>query len=85
MHTKGPWKAPENLYRITSKNNIICIVEHTFITRDEFEANRKLIAAAPDLVEALESLVHWYEVDDERYCGELMKVAKEAIKKARGL
>lgn len=53
-------------------------------SREEAEANARLIAAAPDLLEALKALV--YEVDDSDYRwkskGEVM--ARVAIAKATG-
>ena len=47
-HTKGPWKA--KIHRIVDvDDNVICTVEGIFTNRD----NAKLIASAPDLLEAL--------------------------------
>jgi len=52
------------------------------ITHDEAMANARLIAAAPDLLEALEAVVAWLEQGDHE--GELHTMATAAIAKAKG-
>jgi len=49
-------------------------------TREEWEANARLISAAPDLLEALEEILGW-----QTLCPiDLYEQARAAIKKARG-
>jgi hypothetical protein len=63
MHTPGPWKFysvgrpshPDGIYLILTDNDVRAIVE-TFHDSDEDEANARLIAAAPNLLEALQAL-----------------------------
>jgi hypothetical protein len=67
-HTPGPWKDDEfadvvyinpkgdNLKYIAECKNPILDQEATQYSGDEWRANARLIASAPDLLEALESL-----------------------------
>ena len=55
------------------------------ITREEAEANAKLIAAAPDLYKALEDfLVEWFEDDESTKDDPFADAARKALAKARG-
>lgn len=91
-HTKGEWKVetqpllrPKGCtkYYITSNNGELLITEFTRVDylKDEAEANAKLIASAPDLLEALIKL---YGAIDSciDLTPELIKDCKNAIKKA---
>lgn len=50
---------------------------------DENEANARLIAAAPDLLEALKRMRRWAEADQVNYTGDHpVAVARAAIAKA---
>jgi len=57
---------------------------------DEIEANIRLIAAAPELLEALESFVSaknkcgWEEGQCDLWLGSIWHAAKDAIAKAKG-
>lgn len=52
---------------------------------DENEANAKLIAAAPELLEALKLMRHWAEADQVNYTGDHpVAVARAVIAKATG-
>lgn len=83
-HTKGPWKV--------DKNGAICLVEYAksiamvnsvFIPKEEFEANAKLIAAAPQLLEALQEFVNAvYSGCSKEELDMLRKKGEEAIKAA---
>jgi hypothetical protein len=105
--TPGPWKiaysdgsGPEY---ITASNQSIATLRWGCScckdTPDSFDdmseeeqANARLIAAAPELLQALESLYehcamvhkHWGEGSNQRQADEAIKAAQAAIKKARG-
>lgn len=74
-HTPGPWKDDGHMNVIvetdgTSATQICCVYGRNGI------ANACLIAAAPELLEALEAIVEHF--------GDPLKVALPAIAKARG-
>jgi len=96
QHTPGPWEyvgntPPKNAreegyvygWYVTCADDRHISVEGR--TGDEAEANARLIAAAPDMLEALESLVATidfvYRVKQE---GDTMDAARKAIAKATG-
>ena len=94
-HTPGPWKVDPNFWGDieTAKGELqICTVDadgdvgHNFACPEiaEAEANARLIAASPDLLEALERLVD--RVTDLGANGFSQEVAngKAAIAKAKG-
>lgn len=78
-HTPGPWEFDgphHNIIVWSSPNNRIC-----FMTSDgPTEANARLIAAAPDLLEALKNIVNSIEVHDHP----AVMMAFDAIAKAEG-
>jgi len=88
--TKGKWfmntthKFIDNkgLAITDSKNRLICEVSHdlTELTLGEYQANAKLIAAAPDLLKACE-----YALRVTGFSVEISNRLKEAIKKATEL
>jgi hypothetical protein len=57
------------------------------MTLIEAQANARLIAAAPDLLEAIEGMIEWF-VEADEYADyeelETVKVARKAIAKAKG-
>lgn len=91
-HTPGPWKM------MYGKNTMIVTADETTIisTRIQFprasaqtvEANEKLIAAAPDMAEALRDLytecdaMQHEELDSDPVWGPIMRAAKAALAKA---
>ncbi len=95
-HTPGPWEiGDENNQHIE-----ICIGDavanldrqdryglHMCFSREEMRANGHLIAAAPELLEALEKIANRYTAEDypagckERFIGD---DARAAIAKAKG-
>jgi hypothetical protein len=105
-HTPGPWKVfyPENIdcgfgIDTESGNESIVVMDteagiYSAETREEDLANAKLIAAAPDLLEALQgierlkTLIEYPREVSECHVGEAMAVSAamykvtEAIKKA---
>jgi len=92
-HTEGEWKigsySPnQDEYReiIIPEKKLIARVFNQYwgdVTKDEGEANAKLIAASPDLLEALERFVKF--VDDQKleYESAMVIQAKLAIQKAK--
>lgn len=94
-HTKGEWKVlrqiqgdiitgigveeSDNYYRVLFNNILPDTDEEYDNERLEQEANAKLIAAAPDLLEACIAVVKW--ADDLGYYNDYT-IVREAIKKA---
>ena len=87
--TEGPWKIAyraknESSFSIQAKGGVrVCAVKYNWRVRNsitEAEANAHLIAAAPDLLEALEELVEFFH----GYQGMGMYNARAAIAKAKG-
>lgn len=82
-HTPGPWKytisAKHNRPQISGKDgHQICL-----LWRDgEMEANARLIAAAPELLEALKNLANQTVINE--YNGHCFTAARKAIAKAEG-
>jgi len=77
-HTKGEWKFESdgfNTFRISCGGFRLL----KFRPFEEAEANAKLMAAAPDLLEALIQIVH---MDDELCKCPACKIGKPIIKKA---
>lgn len=82
-HTPGPWD--ENNGRVFRGNSgSICILtdQHSF---GEYRANARLIAAAPELLEALQSIIEIGKRNTEnpKYDG-YYDAARAAIAKATG-
>jgi len=89
-HTPGPWVARGPYVQIHDTYKTICCVDHPFpcgtasqvrVAVCEVEANARLIAAAPELLEELESLVE--KVLDAGWHEELVEEARAVIEKAR--
>ena len=90
-HTKGEWIVTHSGGQVekqalpVSKDNIICVLETSPLKiSPEIEANAKLIAAAPDLLEALMEFDGAVE-ESKKLASSLVTAwthAKEAIKKA---
>ena len=86
-HTPGPWECDGDL--VHKDGFEIAIVEAHYEDYVELQqANARLIAAAPDLLEALKVMVYLEESnlrgeDDEDVCDELL-FARAAISKATG-
>ena len=71
-HTPGPWKFEVRNYQAmvtTERDDIDMVVasnlfdEELDLELDEVEANARLIASAPDLLEALQELIDWEGVE----------------------
>jgi hypothetical protein len=66
-YTPGPWAAEANgVFKDEQRNPIASVYdpEHTNHLTDIAKANAQLIAAAPDMYEALKDLVKLLECDD---------------------
>ena len=89
-HTKGPWKVFEDdFYTVGVESEGSVIADHLFESNDltiedikqELYANAKLIAAAPDLLEACKMAFAIIN-RDKRALPHVTSVLKGAIKKA---
>lgn len=96
-HTPGPWNCPRIFYKDgyftgqAHKDNGNCPFEVFGETREEAEANARLIAAAPDLLECLKWATVFAEIsrDIEPYLknplfGAWVEKCNSAIAKAEG-
>jgi hypothetical protein len=91
LHTPGPWQVSP-YGNITSKSLTVASVEQIdFVTESEKQANARLIAAAPDLLSALENLMARCVKDAEHYAPDgneaiwaYISDASDAICKAKG-
>jgi hypothetical protein len=90
QHTKGPWKFGSSNDDSVYKRNIggsdgYHVAVASSREDDEVDANARLIAAAPDLLEALQSIV---DMDVAYQRGpkveDAVEVARAAIAKATG-
>ena len=92
-HTPGPWSVTENLFGNTVSYEVYSNVETKSgkggytricqVTPRDQKSNARLISAAPEILEALETMVEMVEMD--RFLQDYaMEIAREAIKKARG-
>ena len=87
LHTPGPWEICE-----TQKGEIgiaadgiwIIAVRHGALYHPRGDANARLIAAAPELLDALSKAVKWLAICDDPRCEKDLLAAEEAILNARG-
>ena len=90
-HTPGPWEIKrhfDSCYRYISAPEHIALAQVVWCVEEEerspvCEANAHLIAAAPELLEALENLLKVYEGEGgaQHHAGDM---ARAAIAKAKG-
>lgn len=86
-YTKGPWAVNEDGWKVESEKEhgwvndgwVICNLHGT-----DKEANASLIAAAPDLFEALEDLLEYDHILRESVNNTDVDAAHAAIAKAKG-
>lgn len=88
-HTPGPWHRnipPASKYVTvwSGRNKHVAYVTTQGLTEAEIEANINLVAAAPELLEALVALVKVYD-DEFGMVAPEMDAALAAISKATGL
>jgi hypothetical protein len=95
-HTPGPWEYDDRHYWIDGKRYgmdswAIMRGSYCLATTDKNKANARLIAAAPDLLQALRNLVDIQERDErgdpdylatDEWREEALMIAKSAIAKA---
>lgn len=94
LHTPGPWMLTERtIYALNEQgaNRFHASVRDNYAPTYELNANARLMAAAPELLDALEKIKLRLEVylDDERDMAEssmqlCLDYAQQAIAKARG-
>ena len=71
---------PGGIYTEFVCNSILPNTDEEYIEyRDEIEANMKLIAAAPDMLEVLQVIIHYY---DSELKPSILEAAERAINKA---
>jgi hypothetical protein len=86
-HTKGPWKVRSvSQYDVVSKDEFIVACDNVALPDSECIANAKLIAAAPEMLEALELVLSFVmEVGNSNpKTRAALNICTAAIKKARG-
>ena len=83
-HTRGPWRSHGAGGEIHGNSRIVATMTWCSGMGDEDEANARLVAAAPDMLAALESVLDWYDVGDGFVPGSCFEQAAHAIAKARG-
>lgn len=89
-HTKGPWVVFGDWGIKDIDGRIIATFEAlnddlSNANSDESFANAELIAAAPDLLEALENLCDWFDGETRESAHSRIDTARAAIEKAEGL
>ena len=88
MHTKGPWAVkgtnPPMIYAREGLDIIAMIDSMGEMTLDQEAANARLISAAPELLEVLNTLDTWLIAPDTapETCAEMRAIARAAIAKA---
>ena len=83
MHTKGPWEARgEKILAKTDDGNITLVIAQKIAG----QANARLIAAAPELLEALESIHSEFFLlkPTSDIVVKMNDIATKAIRKAKG-
>lgn len=92
-HTPGPWTVQEEIDGPVQNTRIVAHKKAVASTAqqcgrphhwNEAEANARLIAAAPELLEACEALVNAYSIHDGTVHARAVDVAVAAIRKATG-
>ena len=73
-HTPGPWEAKQTAVGITTITSVIMTnddglrflnnINNVAISKDEAQANAQLIAAVPDLLDAVKRLILAFDVGD---------------------
>lgn len=89
-HTPGPWIRGARLLDVCAGASVVatvaCASSHP-ATEEQAHANARLIAAAPDLLAALETIANSEPMDGDSFVCDfdtLQSVARAAIRKAKG-
>ena len=88
-HTKGPWEVDElksgNLFiQGNSRDYTVAqVLKNHYVDDEIHKANAKLIAASPDMLEALEGMLQAYEGDAGDTDSPACIKARAAIEQAR--
>jgi hypothetical protein len=91
-HTKGPWEVDKIAsMHVQSGRRGVCSTggysnnqECPIKIEEENQANAHLIAAAPDMLEALEEVLNIKDYDTAEKCEEVREKARAIVAKARG-
>ena len=100
-HTPGPWKTDGSGMSVYSANTrldfapIVAAAVGNEKSLAQLRADARLIAAAPDLLEACQRMMLWFEVEDDHskmpefmhrvdLCNQVEMLASAAIAKATG-
>lgn len=90
-HTPGPWAVSQNNPRLVKHLSGPVLAECGPVNAEEAQANARLIAAAPELLGALTSLMtraahdaETYTADDSAPIWAFISDAADAIAKAKG-
>ena len=83
-HTHGPWIAECNCIRSELGNQRFDLVAIVPLNHNEWGANARLIAAAPELLEALQMLMPQEPQETDSYDRAMWGNARAAIAKATG-
>ena len=83
-HTPGPWIAECNCIRSELGNQRFDLVAIVPLNHNEWGANARLIAAAPELLEALQMLMPQEPQETDSYDRAMWGNARAAIAKATG-
>ena len=88
-HSKGPWRVGTEGFRIYSGASAVAEVPGLYSHVPQIaEANARLIAAAPGLLEAAEAVLEWAKTPGDHggnpYCKEFVRLAEAAVQAAKG-
>lgn len=81
-HTPGPWQAPFSSYVIGGGTKI-CQLKGVYIDNPNRDADARLIASAPDLLDVLERVVEYYDPTIMYEKPDWYEIAEQAIAKAK--
>lgn len=87
-HTSGPWSIvkayPQGKSRIDIKAGSLCKIARIFHQPAAYDANARLIAAAPELLEACEYVLRELQLKWPSFHGDIKAELEVAIAKATG-